>query len=222
MKSLVVTFTGPRTVELREQEVRDPGPGEILVRTVVSLVSTGTEGLCLEGDFDLDSRWASATRYPQTPGYSNVGRVLEVGKGVAGLAEGDRVFTTSTHRQFALVAADHPKSAKLPDYTADEDATWSWLAAVTQTGVRRAEHAIGETAAVVGVGPLGQLVVQYLRLAGLQLDNEIPRSLVSLASIRKGALIDQSGVDGRSLGILVLGDLPGFWRALGDDGKVAL
>jgi len=168
MKSLVVTFTSPRTVELREHDVPDPGPGEILVRTVASLVSTGTEGLCLEGDFDLDSRWASATKYPQTPGYSNVGRVLKVGRGVAGLAEGDRVFTTASHRQFALVAADHPKSAKLPDHTADDDATWSWLAVVTQTGVRRAEHDMGETAAVLGLGPLGQLVVQYLRLAGLR------------------------------------------------------
>ena len=168
MKSLVITFVGPQRVELREEEVSDPGPGQILVQTTVSLISTGTEGLCFRGDFDEDSYWASALSYPQRPGYSNVGRVLKIGKGVTRYQEGDRIFTVASHRQFALVDAAHPKSAKLPAYTADEDATWSWLAVVTQTGVRRAEHAMGETAAVIGLGPLGQLVVQYLRLIGLR------------------------------------------------------
>ncbi len=168
MKSLVITFTAPRTVELVEQDIGDPGAGQMLVQTNVSLISTGTEGLCYRGDFDPDSYWPVGDRYPQYPGYSNVGTVLKVGREVTGYAEGDRVFTVASHRQYALVDADHPKSAKLPDHTADEDATWSWLAVVTQTGVRRAEQAMGETAAVIGLGPLGQLTVQYLRLIGLR------------------------------------------------------
>jgi len=167
-KSLVVTFSAPETVELREEDVADPEPGQLLVQSTVSLISTGTEMLCFRGDFDEDSYWPSAERYPQHPGYSNVGRVVKVGRGVTQFGEGDRIYCTASHRQFALVEADYPKIAKLPDYTADEDAAWSWLAVVTQTGVRRAEHAIGETAAVIGLGPLGQLVVQYLRLAGLR------------------------------------------------------
>jgi len=168
MKSLVMTFSEPLKVELREEEVGDPGPGQMLVETSVSLISTGTEGLCFRGDFDADSFWLPAMRFPHFPGYSNVGRVVKVGPDAGEFCEGDRVFTVSSHRKFAIVPTDHPKIAKLPDYTADEDATWSWLAVVTQTGVRRAEHAIGDTAAVIGLGPLGQLVVQYLRLAGLR------------------------------------------------------
>ncbi|MEW6355061.1 MAG: zinc-binding alcohol dehydrogenase [Planctomycetota bacterium] len=138
------------------------------MQTTVSLISTGTEMLCYRGDFDPDCYWPGAGRYPQTPGYSNVGRVIKVGKDVDQFSEGDRVFTVASHRQFAIVKANHPKSAKLPDYTADEDATWSWLAVVTQTGVRRAEQAMGETAVAIGMGPLGQLTVQYLRLIGLR------------------------------------------------------
>jgi threonine dehydrogenase-like Zn-dependent dehydrogenase len=107
-------------------------------------------------------------RFPVCPGYSNVARVVKVGKGVTQFREGDRVFNVSSHRQYARVPADHPKSAKLPDYTADADATWSWLTVVTQTGVRRAEQAMGETAVVIGLGPLGQLTAQYLRLIGLR------------------------------------------------------
>lgn len=167
MKSFVIVFTAAQTVEIREEDVADPGPGQILVRTTTSLISTGTEGLCYRGDFDADSYWVSYGRYPVYPGYSSVGRVVKVGKEVTKFAEGYRVFTVASHRQFALVDADHPKSAKLPESTADEDATWSWLTVVTQTGVRRAEQAMGETAVVVGLGPLGQLTVQYLRLIGL-------------------------------------------------------
>ena len=168
MKSLVVTFAAPQQVELREEDVPDPKPGEMLVRTLVSLISTGTESLCFRSDFDANSRWASAMKFPQSPGYSNVARVVKAGTDVTDFQEGDRVFNVSTHRQFALVPAEHPKIAKLPDYTASDDATWSWLAVVTQTGVRRAEQAMGETAAVIGLGPLGQLTVQYLRLIGLR------------------------------------------------------
>ena len=168
MKSLVITFAGPGKVDLREEAVGDPAPGQLLVQTTVSLVSTGTESLCFRSDFDADSLWPSARGFPLCPGYSNVGRVVKVGEGVSGFREGDRVFTTCSHRQLALVAADHPKSARLPDHTADEDATWSWLAVVTQTGVRRAQQAMGETAVVLGLGPLGQLTVQYLRLLGLR------------------------------------------------------
>jgi hypothetical protein len=50
-------------VELREEEVADPGPREIVVQTVASLISTGTEGLCFRGDFDADSLWDWAMRY---------------------------------------------------------------------------------------------------------------------------------------------------------------
>ncbi len=168
MKSLAIVFTAPRKVEVQEIEVPDPSPGQIMVQTLASLISTGTEGLCFNGDFDADSLWASAMKYPQHPGYSNVGRVIRVGAGVSQFKEGDRVFSTCNHRQFAVVAADHPKMAKLPAHTDTEDATWSWLTVVTQTGVRRAEQAMGETAAVIGLGPLGQLTVQYLRLIGLR------------------------------------------------------
>jgi 2-desacetyl-2-hydroxyethyl bacteriochlorophyllide A dehydrogenase len=153
-------------VELREEEVADPGPREIVVQTITSLISTGTEGLCFRGDFDADSLWDWALRYPQQPGYSNVGRVCKVGADVSRFQEGDRVFSTAPHCQFALVDAEHKNLVKLPDYTADEDATWSWLAVVTQTGVRRGEHALGDTATVIGLGPLGQLTAAYLRLAG--------------------------------------------------------
>jgi threonine dehydrogenase-like Zn-dependent dehydrogenase len=40
------------------------------------------------------------------------------------------------------------------------------MATIAQNGVRRAEHRLGDAVAVIGLGLLGQLVVQYVRLLG--------------------------------------------------------
>jgi len=147
--------------------VPDPGPNQITVQTIVSLISTGTESWCYMGDFDADTGWAGWVKYPFYPGYSNVGRVIKVGKGVEDFAEGDRVNSGIPHRQFATIGTDS-NVVKLPDYAADEEATWCTLSSTTQTAVRRAEHVMGDIAAVIGLGPLGQLVTQYLRVIGLR------------------------------------------------------
>jgi 2-desacetyl-2-hydroxyethyl bacteriochlorophyllide A dehydrogenase len=168
MKSKAIVFPAPRQVELREEEVPKPGPGQVAIQTLVTLVSTGTESWCYRGEFDADTGWAAWVKYPFHPGYSNVGRVVAVGEGVEGLREGDRIFSTTSHGQFATLAAAQESVVKLPEDATDEDAAWSALAFITQTGVRRGEHAMGETAAVIGLGPLGQLATQYLRLLGLR------------------------------------------------------
>lgn len=40
------------------------------------------------------------------------------------------------------------------------------LGKITQVGVRAAQHVLGDTVVVIGLGLLGQLVVQYARLSG--------------------------------------------------------
>ena len=55
------------------------------MQTLVSLISTGTEGWCYRGEFDTDTGWAKWVRYPFFPGYSNVGRGIKVGKDVINL-----------------------------------------------------------------------------------------------------------------------------------------
>ena len=173
MKSLYVAFTGPEKVELREETVGDPGEGEVLCRAEKSLISIGTETHCLRGVFDPGTNWADWVRYPFRPGYSMVGRVVKVGPRVSGFAEGDLVATSATHQQhFTLTASAGTSTGqpfgvmRLPPDVTPEDGTWMPLACTTQLGVRRAELSLGESVGVVGLGMLGQLVVQYLRVAG--------------------------------------------------------
>jgi len=209
MRSLYVVFTGPEKVEAREETVDDPGPGEVLCRAEKSLVSIGTETHCLRGVFDPGTNWADWVRYPFRPGYSMVGRVVKIGAGVSGFAEGDRLATSAPHQQYFLLTPHAPHGGggdtrgqrspslpaergfdrdrgrfstgtagrgtstgqpfgvvPLPEGVASEDGTWMPLACTTQLGIRRAALALGESVGVVGLGMLGQLVVQYLWLGG--------------------------------------------------------
>jgi len=168
MKSKNILFTGPRQVALLEEELSDPKPAEITVQTIVSHISTGTESWCYRGEFDADTGWARWVKYPFHPGYSNVGRVVKVGEGVTGFGEGDRIWSSAQHRQFANIPVTQWPTVKLSEQDVDENAAWGTLSMITQTAVRRAEHSMGDTAGVVGLGPLGQLVTQYLRVVGLK------------------------------------------------------
>jgi len=164
MKSLYIVFPGPGKVEVREEDVSPLGPGEVLCAAEKSLISIGTETYCLRGVFDPGTNWAEWVKFPFRPGYSMAARVVAVGEDVTGFREGDRVGVWGPHQQVTNVRAEEVRP--LPEGISFEDATWSALACTTQLGVRRAELQLGETVGVVGLGMLGQLVVQYLLLSG--------------------------------------------------------
>lgn len=167
MKSLTVVFPEPGAVEVREEPVAPPGPGEILCAAQKSLISIGTETYCLRGVFDPGTNWAAWVHYPFRPGYSMAARVIGVGQGVTRFREGDRVTGWAPHQSHFVVPAE--AFFPIPDGISDEEATWSSLAVTTQLAVRRAEHTLGEAVGVVGLGILGQLVVQYLVLQGARM-----------------------------------------------------
>ncbi len=164
MQSRNIVFAGENQVEVREEPVREPGPGEALVQAHKTLISTGTEGIILSRLYESGTHWDDWVRFPFTPGYSFAGRVIAVGSDVGEVRVGDRVAARVNHREFAVVktAQLHP----IPEKVSDEEAAWLGLASIVQNGVRRAPHEMGDKVVVVGVGLLGQLVVQYVRLMG--------------------------------------------------------
>lgn len=164
MKSIYVVFPEKEKVEVREEPITPPEPGEILCAAEKSLVSIGTESSCLRGVFEPGTNWADWVKYPFRPGYSMAARVVAVGKGVTDLKEGDRIATWVEHQQFFKI---QPHQAHhVPEGLSAEESTWAILACTTQLGVRRAALQLGETAGVIGLGILGQLVTQYLAVAG--------------------------------------------------------
>jgi threonine dehydrogenase-like Zn-dependent dehydrogenase len=164
MKSRNIVFPARGVVEISEEEVASPGPGEVLCKAVLSLVSLGTEGHCLRGVYDPGTYWEEYIRYPFHPGYSMAAQVVGVGVGVTRHKVGNRVTSWSPHCEHFVSPED--QLFAVPQAIKDEEAIWATLARTTQIGVRRAELVLGETAVVVGLGILGQLVTQYLGLSG--------------------------------------------------------
>ena len=165
MRSTNIVFTGRQQAELRDEPVPDLAPDGVAVRTRVSLISSGTETICYRGESDPGTHWHGWIRYPFHPGYSNVGVIEQTGEAVAGSAAGDRVFTSCNHHQVAVARG---AAVPIPDAVSDESAAWTKLATIAQTGVRRAQLAMGATVAIIGLGPLGQLLSQYARVMGAE------------------------------------------------------
>jgi len=162
--SLNCVFQEPDRIELIEELVPEPGPGQILCAAKKSLISTGTELACLKGRFDEGTVWSSWVRYPFYPGYSMAAQVLATGDGVEGIEAGDRIICPAGHCQYFL--SNYKEAALIPDWIRDEEAVFIQIAKVALLGVLRAEPAFGERVGVVGLGLIGQLVIQYLRVSG--------------------------------------------------------
>ena len=95
MKADTLWFTAARTAELRQDDVPDPGPDEVTVRGIASLVSAGTEMLVYRGevseDLPLDlPTFAGSFSFPIKHGYASAGRVLDTGPGARPLAAAEK------------------------------------------------------------------------------------------------------------------------------------
>ena len=81
--------------------IMSPGTDEILVETLVTAISPGTELAAWSGATPLRP---VARIYPRLMGYCNVGRVIHLGSNVNGFALNDLVLTHSAHRSHALIS----------------------------------------------------------------------------------------------------------------------
>ena len=188
-----------RSGELVVLDVPEPAckPGGVLVRTLYSLISTGTElmkvseaRLSLLGKararpdqvkkvLDSMAQQGPVATYKKaitkldsyTPlGYSLCGVVIEVGAGAEEFAVGDLVAAAGN--EFALHAEVNWVPVNLcvpvPEGVAAEHAAFATVGAIAMQGVRRGEPQLGEMACVIGLGLVGQLVVRLLVAAGVR------------------------------------------------------
>jgi predicted dehydrogenase/threonine dehydrogenase-like Zn-dependent dehydrogenase len=171
-------------------------PGGVVVRTEFSLISTGTEMMKInESKLSLlgkaRARPDQVKRVMQsvtqqglratyrkvsdrldsyTPlGYSLCGEIIEVGAGMEHLAVGQRVACAGN--SYALHAEYNwvPRNlcVPVPEAVAAEHAAFTTVGAIAMQGYRQSEARLGETACVIGLGLVGQLLAQILRAAGV-------------------------------------------------------
>jgi threonine dehydrogenase-like Zn-dependent dehydrogenase len=150
-------------LEVGEADVPAIGPTQVLVRTVVSGVSAGTEKRKLFtpelGPNDVRAPWPAVGGF----GYMAAGVVEAVGDEVGHVAPGDRVYCGRTwggHRE--VIDTEGAAVVRLPDELGWVEAACSYWAVPPLLGLLAAEPRYFEDAAVVGLGPLGLMGVQHL------------------------------------------------------------
>ena len=166
-KNYRVVFTAKSKVELQECEMPKPEANEVLVKSIVTQISTGTELTRLEQNIDENSDWHRLTNYmafPIFPGYSNVGEIIAVGEGCDLSLIGKKVSSQLKHQKYSVVPIGN--ICVLPDNIDPDDAAFQTLAVVSLASIRAAQIKPGETVVVFGAGLVGQLTARLAKIAG--------------------------------------------------------
>ena len=189
MRAKRVLFTAPGVVETEEHEFGfgDLAPSEVAIRTHYSLISPGTELACLSGT----ESWA---KLPFVPGYASCGEVTATGEGVQHVKPGDMVICYGKHASHVIV---NRLVVPLPADLDPKHAPFARMAAVSMTAVRVGQPELGDWAAVMGMGLVGNLCAQLLRLSGCRvigIDIE-PARLETARACGVSHLVDSSQRD---------------------------
>ena len=190
MKQLVQSLKNEGTI-LIDSEIPKVSRGKLLIKTISSLVSTGTEKMLV--DFGAAGYINKARQQPDKVkqviekiktdgvaatfdavkskldmpiqlGYCNVGEVCEVGNGVKGFEIGDIVVSNGSHSEYVLVSEN--LCSKVPESVSTDDAVFTVLSSIALQGIRLSNPSIGEIFSVMGLGLVGQLAVQILLANG--------------------------------------------------------
>lgn len=184
MRGWQVVFPRPHEVSWEPFDIPTPSAGEVRVRALCSLISTGTEMTAFNQGFAEGTHWAHYVRYPHRPGYSLIGQVERIGAGVETLVEGQRVAVSATHATHHVVPA--PACSAVPDELSNEEAAWFSLAQIGFRGAQAAEHHLGQRVALVGAGPVGQMALRWARAAGASPVTVIDTAPLRLEAARRG------------------------------------
>jgi 2-desacetyl-2-hydroxyethyl bacteriochlorophyllide A dehydrogenase len=167
MNRRALVFAGERRIELVDEPLRAPGPGELLVRTKVSAISAGTELLAYRGQIppqlgldDTLGALEGSFSFPFRFGYASAGEVVDAGAGVEASWRGRHVFAFAPHASaFVVPAAD---AVPVPQEIPLERAA---LLAAMETAVNLVldgRPLVGERVAIVGQGMVGLLLTALL------------------------------------------------------------
>lgn len=188
MKAAVVTEPGE--VEIQEREVPEPGEKEVRIKVKAS-------SICHSDKFCVDGVRPDV-EYPRIPGHEVAGVVDEVGEEVSQWNEGDRVgvgwhgghcfeceacrrgnFLHCENQEVTGLTRDGGHAeymtargeavAEIPEGLSFVDAAPIMCAGVTTyNGLRNTDARPGDLVAVIGLGGLGHLGVQYVSKGGFE------------------------------------------------------
>ena len=167
--SLAVVLEQPERLSLTQLPLDAPGPGDVVVETLWSGVSTGTERLLFTGRMPS----FPGMGYPLVPGYECVGAVVEAGA-ETDIELGARVFVPGA-RCFGAVRGLHgaaasqlvaPASRVIRAPVAFGDKAVLLALAATALHALAGSDALEEGVLIVGHGVLGRLLARLVIASG--------------------------------------------------------
>lgn len=194
---------GGRTVQMVESgevecatyPIPDPPAGAVLVRTVRSAISPGTEmtfyGKAATNVY-LSKRWnpelrlfepgSASLSYPLTFGYRAAGEV--VASRSPEVEVGTRIFGTWRHAEYTVLSAERALGQRLAaGLTWDDGVDIGQMGPICLNAVAFAEGLhVGRPAVVFGAGPVGLITAQVARATGAASVHVVDRNPARLAN----------------------------------------
>ena len=170
--SQAILFTQPGEIQLGTVDLPPCGPGDVIVESIYTTVSPGTELRVLAGTKE------AARHFPLIPGYCVIGKVVEMGSDVRGWRVGD--LTTGKgggklpgYEAFWGGQVSHHRCQpdqliKLPSGADPWDYVLAELGAIAWRGATICMPAPDETAVVIGQGMIGALAARWLLMLGVR------------------------------------------------------
>jgi 2-desacetyl-2-hydroxyethyl bacteriochlorophyllide A dehydrogenase len=166
MRVLRLVFPEKGRCEIEEIELDESlKSGQILVRNIISLISSGTElAMFMQSHRGFSVEDFGYAKYPFYPGYSAIGEVIAAADDVSTVFIGDTVRHSGQHATFAKVSS--PGFFKIPREMDLEVASFYTMSTFSITALHKAPPKFGEQVVVVGMGVIGNLAAQIYKLSG--------------------------------------------------------
>jgi 2-desacetyl-2-hydroxyethyl bacteriochlorophyllide A dehydrogenase len=211
VKTKGLIFPEANRYEMRELTLDAPGPSDIVVRTLVSSISPGTERWTLRG-------LHLGTKFPCAPGYHRIGIVEECGEDVTFFQPGDVVYGSSGRvkdpegcssgahvglsvgdwKSYLLVSRARPSDREL------EALVFTILAGVANRGIRVCDPTTAQSMLIIGAGILGVCAAQLAAYRGARavlLEKDPERAAFVGAFMPTVVQLDEDGLEDKLKGI---------------------
>lgn len=173
MKNLSVEFIAPYVVAAVEEPVPELSEKNVLVQTICSGISPGTEMLVYRGQWPEDlpvddsiPALAGKFAYPLKYGYSCVGKVVRIGASVNRDWLGKIVFSFNPHQSYFAAEPEH--LIVVPAELSPEDAVFLPNMETAVSFLMDGRPMIGEQVVIIGQGIVGLLTAGLLARFPLQ------------------------------------------------------
>lgn len=162
-----IVFPARGRVALQSFDLPSPGPNDVRVRTLCSLISTGTETTILHQKYAPGTHFDRLFGFPQLKtGVQAVGVIESVGEQVTEFRPGERVFMRMAHGSHQVLEAR--LVSPVPDGIDSADACWCGLAKTAFRAAHAGPFTEGGSVLIIGAGPVGQMALRWAASMAMQ------------------------------------------------------